>query len=139
VETEKFNKRELLKYVGDTSQLFGIKSYSLIGGKADGVRALDINNGTGLNLTVLPDRALDIVYLSYKGVNFSYISNTGIVAPTYFNDAGSGFHRSFTGGFLTTCGLTNVGAECNDGGEELGIHGRIANTPALRFGGASVV
>lgn len=123
------SKREMLKYVGDTSQLFGVKDYRLNGGKADGVRAVDIKNGSGLEFTVLPDRGLDIAYLSYKSVNFSYISKTGIVAPEYFMEPGLGFLRSFYAGFLTTCGLTYVGAPCNDNGEELGIHGRISNTP----------
>ena len=31
---------------------------------------------------------------------------------------------------MVTCGLTYVGAPCNDQGQELGIHGRIGNTPA---------
>lgn len=122
-------KREILRYVGDTSQLFGVKDYNLRGGKAEGVRAIDIKNGSGLEFTVLPDRSMDIANLSYKGVNFSYISKTGIVAPQYFEAPGAGFTRSFYGGFLSTCGLANVGAACKDNGEELGAHGRISNTP----------
>lgn len=124
------DKRDILKYVGDTSQLFGVKDYTLRGGKADGVRAVDVRNGSGLEFTVLPDRGLDIAYLSYKSVNFSYISKTGVVAPQYFYEPGLGFLRSFYAGFLTTCGLTYMGAPNNDNGEELGIHGRISNTPA---------
>lgn len=127
---EIFNKRELLKYVGDPSQLFGVRDYNFNGGKAQGVRGIDIRNGAGLELTVLPDRGLDIAYLNYRGINLSYISSTGIVAPQFFNESGSGFLRNFYGGFLTTCGLTYVGAACNDQGEKLGIHGRIANIPA---------
>src|SRR5258705_13654089 len=38
--------------------------------------------------------------------------------------------RSFFGGLLTTCGLTQVGQPCVDGDEQLGLHGRIGNTPA---------
>jgi acylphosphatase len=127
VETD---KRDLMKYVGDLSQLFGVKDYRINGGKADGVRAVDIKNGSGLEFTVLPDRGLDMAYLSYKCVNFSYISKTGIVAPEYFQQSGKGFLRSFFAGFLTTCGLTYNGSPCNDEGEELGLHGRISNTPA---------
>jgi hypothetical protein len=63
-------------------------------------------------------------------MNFSYLSSTGVVAPEYFTEDGKGFLRSFCGGFLTTCGLTNVGSACVDNGEELGVHGRIANIPA---------
>lgn len=123
-------KRELLKYVGDISQLFSVKEYRLTSGLADGVRGVDIKNGSGLEMTILPDRALDISSLSFKGINFSYMSKTGIVAPQYFSHGKTGFLRSFYGGFLTTCGLRQVGSPCIDGEEELGLHGRIANIPA---------
>lgn len=125
-----FSKRQILKYVGDFTQIFGTKEYTLSGGRAQGVRAVDVNNGAGLEFTVLPDRCLDIAWLSYKGINLSYISNTGIVAPQYYNEAGINFLRSFYAGFLTTCGLMNVGAPCMENGEAFGLHGRISNTPA---------
>ncbi len=121
---------ELRKYVGNMDQLFSVKDYTLNGGKAQGVRAVDINNGSGLQLTVVPDRAMDIPYLSYKGINMSYVSNVGIVAPQYFVEQELGFHRGFFGGFLSTCGLRNAGATCEDEGEFHGLHGRIGNTPA---------
>jgi hypothetical protein len=124
------NRRDILRYIGDTSQLFGVKTYRFTEGKADGVRAVDVKNGTGLEFTVLPDRGLDISYLSYKGINLSYISKTGIVAPQYYNDRKLEFLRRFFGGLLTTCGLRYAGAPCDDDGEELGLHGRISNTPA---------
>jgi len=38
--------------------------------------------------------------------------------------------RTFNGGLLTTCGLTNTGPPCVDNGEELGQHGRISNISA---------
>ncbi|MDO8685553.1 MAG: aldose 1-epimerase family protein [Clostridiales bacterium] len=126
----KFDKREFLKYVGDASQLFGVRDSVLKGGAAEGVRALDVRNGCGLDFTILPDRGMDIAWLSYKGINMSYISHTGIKAPQYFNDRGLGFLRNFYAGFLTTCGLSYAGTPSSDMGEELGLHGRIANLPA---------
>ena len=129
METTNFGKRELLQYTGDFSQLLGTRDYTLNGGKAQGVRAIDVRNGAGLEFTVLPDRCLDIAWLSYKGSNMSYISKTGIVAPQYYNEAGNEFLRSFSAGFLTTCGLMNVGTSCSEQGETFGLHGRIANTP----------
>lgn len=130
MKTNILDKRQMLKYVGDFSQLFGIKEYTLSGGKAKGVKAFDVNNGSGLAFTVLADRCLDIAGLSFKGINCSYISKTGIVAPEYFDENGIGFLRSFHGGFLTTSGLRNVGSPCEDNGETFGLHGRISNTPA---------
>ena len=123
-------KRELLRYVGDYSQTLGIRESVLCGGKAKGVKVFDIRNGSGLELTVLADRCLDISSLSFKGVNCAYISKTGIVAPEFYESGGMGFHRNFAGGLLTTCGLRNVGNQCEDGGESLDTHGRIANIPA---------
>ena len=129
MEVNNSNKRQMLKYVGDLSQLFGLKEYTLLGGKAKGIRAFDVKNGAGLEFTVLADRCLDIAGLSLKGINCSYISKTGIVAPEYYNENGIGFLRSFHAGFLTTCGLRNVGNPCEENGEMFSMHGRISNTP----------
>ncbi|MEI6142071.1 MAG: aldose 1-epimerase family protein [Mariniphaga sp.] len=129
-----FEKRQMLKYVGDFSQLFGVKEYTLSGGKSKGVKAFDVKAGSGLEFTVLADRCLDIAGLSFKGTNCSYITKAGIVSPEYYNEDGIGFLRNFFAGFLTTCGLRNVGSSCKYGGESLGIHGRISNTPAEEVG-----
>ena len=123
------NKHELLRYVGDYSQMFGISEYVLTGGKAKGVRAFDINNGAGLEFTVLADRCLDIGRLSFKGVNCSFLSKTGIVSPMYHNRNDASFFHNFFGGLLTTCGLRNVGNSSNDNGESFALHGLISNTP----------
>ena len=123
------NKQQLLRYIGDYSQLFGIKEYRLTQGKAQGVKAFDINNGAGLEFTVLADRCLDIGRLAFKGVNCSYLSKTGIVSPKYYAGSDVSFFNGFYGGFLTTCGLRNVGSSNQDNGEFFGIHGRISNTP----------
>ena len=124
------NKHQLLRYVGHHSQVFGIREYTLDGGKAKGVKAFDVCNGSGLEFTVLASRCLDIAGLSFKGVNCSYIGKPGIVAPEYYESYGTGFLRNFFAGFLTTCGLRNVGNPCEVGGEPLSMHGRISNTPA---------
>lgn len=123
------NKRQMLKYVGNFSQLFGIKEYTLSGGKAKGVKSFDIKTGSGLEFTVLADRCLDIAGLSFKGINCSYITKNGIVAPEYYDENGIGFLRSYFAGFLTTCGLRNVGSPCEVDGESFPLHGRISNTP----------
>jgi len=122
------NNKDILKYVGDLDQVFGIRSSVLNEGLSSGVKVLDVKNG-GLSFTVLPDRCLDLVNLSFNGQNCSYYSKTGIVNPTY-NADNHNFFRTFTAGFLTTCGLRNVGNPVEDGGEYFGIHGRIANLPA---------
>lgn len=117
-------------YVGMNTQIYGVEEHRLVGGKGDGMRIFQIRNGAGLELTVSADRCADISRASLNGVNLGWFSPVGYVAPSYYDDRGLNFLKSFTGGFLTTCGLTAVGSPCTDEGEELPLHGRIANTPA---------
>ena len=120
-------------YIGQNAQLFGVEEHRLVGGRGDGMRLLEVRNGKGLCFTVSLDRAADISRLSVMGTNFGYFSPAGYVAPAYYDPCGAGFLKSFTAGFLTTCGLTNVGNPCEDGGESLGLHGTIGNTPAESY------
>ena len=125
---EKLTKAELRKRVGDLSQVAGATVFTYADGKALGTRAVEVKNGSGLRFVVMLDRGMDISYAEYKGVPFSYISKTGVVAPAHYVE--QDFLRSFTAGMLTTCGLTYMGGACTDEGKALGLHGRIANTPA---------
>ena len=104
-------------YIGHESQLYGVEEHRLVGGKGDGMRLYQINNGKGLELTISPDRACDITRLRFKGINMSYMSPCGYVAPAYYDSIGTNWLNSFTAGFLTTCGLNAVGSPCNDEGE----------------------
>lgn len=117
-------------YIGHDTQCYGIEEHRFVGGKGDGMRLLEVNNGKGLELTVSLDRAADISRLRYRGINMSYFSPCGYVAPAYYESKGSGWLQSFTAGFLTTCGLQAVGSPCTDEDEELPLHGSIANIPA---------
>lgn len=116
-------------YIGHESQICAVEEHRLVGGKGDGMRLYEVNNGKGLMLTVSPDRSGDILRLRYKGINLSYMSPCGYVAPAYYDKLGSEFLRSFTAGFLTTCGLENVGGVNEDDGELLPMHGSLANQP----------
>lgn len=117
-------------YLGHKKQLYGFDHLCRVGGKGDGMALLRLYNASGLELELSPDRCLDIPVLRCKGVNFSYLSPCGYVAPQYYEKRDSQWLRSFTAGFLTTCGLENVGSPCEDQGEVLSLHGSIANTPA---------
>lgn len=96
------------------------------------MRLYEVNNGKGMLLMVSPDRNGDIARLMYKGMNLSYLSPCGYVAPAYYDSIGSNWLNSFTAGFLTTCGLEAVGRPCEDEGEVLPLHGSIANIPCER-------
>ena len=116
-------------YIGHASQLCGVEEVRLVGGKGDGMRLLQVRNAAGLQMTVCADRCADIYRLNFKGDNMGYFSPNGYVAPAYYDEPGAGFLKSFTAGFLTTCGLTAVGSPCTDEGEALPLHGTIGNTP----------
>ena len=120
------------QYIGHASQVCGIEEHRLVGGKGDGMRLLEVNNGKGLMMTLLPDRAADIGRLRFKGINLGYMSPCGYVAPAYYDSIGANFLRSFTAGFMTTCGLQSVGTPCTDDGVEYPLHGSIGHTPCDR-------
>ncbi len=116
-------------YIGHETQISGVEEHRLTGGKGDGMRLYEICNGLGLELCVSPDRNGDITRLRFLGRNMSYMSPCGYVAPAYYDKTGSNWLSSFTAGYLTTCGLQAVGSPCTDQGEELPLHGSIANLP----------
>lgn len=117
------------EYLGHDTQAFGVEEHRLVGGKGDGIRLLEVNNGNGIMFTLSLDRAGDIARLYKDGRNLGFFAPCGYVAPTYYDKEGAGFLKSFTAGFLTTCGLTAVGSPCEDNGEVLPLHGNISHTP----------
>jgi len=133
--TLKKDRDFLQKHIGDMSQIAGLKRYAFIEGKAKGIEAIDIKTGSGLSFTVLPGRGMDIAWAEYKGIPFGYISKTGIVSPVYYEAKNLEWLRTFFGGLLTTCGLSNVGPASEEqhpvlGNQHFGLHGRIANMAA---------
>lgn len=119
-------------YIGHESQVCSVEEVRLVGGKGDGMRLLQVRNAAGLEFTVSVDRCADLSRVVFKGDNMGYFSPCGYVAPAYYDQQGNHFLKSFTAGFLTTCGLTSVGAPCIDEGEEVPMHGTISNTPCDR-------
>lgn len=117
-------------YYGNAQQIRGVEEYRLVEGKASQVRMMHVRNGKGLEVTICPDRCTDITRLVFKGDNLSYYSPCGTVAPSFYDCNQAEMLRTFTAGFLTTCGVTNVGSPCVDDGEELPLHGRISHEPA---------
>lgn len=125
-----YSKEDLLKRVGDISQIAGVRLVELADGFERGVRAAEFRTGSGLDFTVLIDRGLDISTAAFKGQPLAWRSAVTDKHPAYFDDKGFGWLRSFYGGLVVTCGMTYAGAPCEDNGVQLGLHGRISNTPA---------
>jgi len=125
------NRDSLQRRVGHMSQIAGARPCVLTSGAARGVEAVDVKTGTGFEFTVLPSRALDVAWASYRGTPIGYISKAGVVAPAFFTEEGAtGFLRSFFAGLLTTAGLSNIGVPSQVGDAQFGLHGRISNIPA---------
>ncbi len=125
-----WTKTQLRSYLSDVSSIAGATPYIYSEGKADGVKAVNVRTGAGLEFNVIPGRAMDIFDCRYKGIPLQFSSATGMTSPAYYEESGLQWLRSFYGGLLTTCGITYCGAPCNDLGQELGLHGRISNSEA---------
>ncbi|MGA0555568.1 aldose 1-epimerase family protein [Larkinella sp. VNQ87] len=112
------------------AQWGGIETAVLDNGAGRGTRIAWINTGTGLRYKVVIDRAMDIADAFYNQHGLAWISQVGITSPQPFSDQGIDWLRTFTGGLLTTCGLTHVGGPESDEYGQRGLHGEISNLPA---------
>ncbi|MBC5828934.1 MAG: DUF4432 family protein [Candidatus Eremiobacteraeota bacterium] len=115
---------DLYAKVGRLQQVAGITPFEYSGGRADGVRALEVRSGGGLRVVFLADRALDPLFVEYKGVPLCWQSANGVVAGEH------DFFDSFFGGLMTTCGLTNFGPAGEDRWGSFKQHGRINHIDA---------
>ena len=129
-----FTRRELLSYSDNMAQFGGIRPLELVAGRERGVRGFALATGTGLEVTVLADRALDITRANFRGRSLAYLTAGGQAHPAYYEAPGLGWINNFAGGLLTTCGLRALGSPSIDDGEAFGQHGRISNLPAEEIG-----
>lgn len=128
-----FTKRELLDLVGDISQVANTRRAELVEGNERGADLIEVFNASGLCLSILPGRALDIASAHYKGMSLCFRGNTGDVGPAFYEPQGYGWMRGFYGGLVLTCGMTFTGhpeVDSEEENEELGLHGRLSFLPA---------
>lgn len=112
-------------YLGHPQQTTGAEFFRRDGGRADGVKVCRVRNGRGLECILSADRCADPVELTFMGHNMGFLSPCGHVK----SDSTLPFLETFAAGFFTTCGFNNVGSPNQDQGEDLPLHGTIANTP----------
>ena len=115
--------KELKRRVGLIDQVAGVRLVTLDDGHARGSRAALVQTGSGLDFTILIDRCMDLGGVTFNGAALGWRSSVGDVAPQYFEPEHIRWLRSFQGGLLATCGLSNVGAP--QAGSEvsgLGLH-----------------
>lgn len=121
---------DIRDYFSNPGVLAGIKPYVFDDGPERGTRALDVWTSAGLQYTVVPDRGMNICGLKYGGIPLDWSSGGGLTSASLYDPKDWGWTRSFNGGLLHTCGLSNVGEPCDEEGIHYGGHGRISNTPA---------
>ena len=66
--------RDVFAYIGEPDQLMSVREARLLGGRQDGVRMIQLDNGGALECTILPGRAMDLYQVRYKGANLNYIA-----------------------------------------------------------------
>lgn len=125
---------KMKRYMGDPKQIFRVDDYRLNGGRGDGMRMLHVHNGADIEFVCSADRCFDLHYLRCKGQNMGFLTCAGDVAPHYYDDKGFGWLKSFTAGFMTTCGVQTIGLPEEYLGRARGLHGRISNCPAEEAG-----
>ncbi len=105
--------------ISNFAQIAYVRRYVMSGGKEDGLRVIEVNNGK-LRFLLNESKALDLLQLWHNGTNISFVSKNG------FSKREIPFMRRFEGGMMYTCGLDDVG-----GREGYELHGNFHNNPAL--------
>ncbi len=130
---KKYRRDDISRYTGDIRQLAFAQPFEYVDGGERGCRGVLLNNGTGLEISVLVDRGMALYDVSYKGIPLAFKTPLGPIHPNACSDKGFDFLNGFPGGFLTPCGLCNVGSPCVEDGREFGLHGRIGILPASQI------
>ncbi len=121
------NSKDLYRYTGNESQLFGVRRLIIDEGNARGAVIYNVTTAGGLDFDILADTGLDMGRLKFCGVNINYMTKNGYDSPARFLPVPDNFDHTFPGGMLYTCGLLNVGPQCTDtrGDNEFHpLHGR---------------
>ncbi len=111
---------------------WSVATRTLHGGTSAGVQVVDLCNGP-LSFSILPTRGMGIWQGTYKNRQLGWRSPVARpVHPAFVNLTernGVGWLNGFNE-LLCRCGLAYHGPPGNDAGEQITLHGRIANLPA---------
>jgi galactose mutarotase-like enzyme len=116
--------------LSNSHQIGGIETSIVDNGAGRGVRIAWVNTGTGLRYKLVLDRGMDILDAFFNEYSLAWISHSGLKSPQPFSNQGIDWLRTFGGGLLTTCGLSNAGPPNADDGGSRGLHGNYSNMPA---------
>ena len=65
---------DFTSFLADMDQVAYVRSAELTEGDGRGCRIIDVFNGSGLAFTVAPDRGMNIVECSYRGIPVAFRS-----------------------------------------------------------------
>ncbi len=116
--------------ISNISQLGGIETSLLENGLGKGTHIAWVNTGSGLRFKVVLDRSMDIAEAFFNQHSLAWISHLGVTPANVYVDSGANWLNGFTGGLLTTCGLTHVGGPESDEYGARMLHDRISFIPA---------
>ncbi len=125
-----YKKESLLRYTGSLQQIAGIRTYECNNGMAKGITTTEVRTGSGLVLSVLENKNMDVYHLEYKGINFAFYYKNGLVSPERFLPIENEFLAYAGGGMMYTTGLQNSGPANTEGGLYQPLHGRIHSMSA---------
>lgn len=97
---------------------------------ANGVRAVYLRNGGGIEALIILDRAMDIAWFSFAGISLVWHGPGGILPAHPGTLSDDEFERRFFGGLVTTCGLEAFGPAGSDEFGTWGQHGHINHIAA---------
>jgi hypothetical protein len=119
------SRATLAAHSADMRQFIGFRESTL----PDGQRIIDAYNSSGLALTLLPDRGLDIWTATYNGLPLTWQS----MGSPHHADWARPWLDQFNGGLMTTCGLQHVGPPETDDitGKWRDIHGQYTRLKAF--------
>lgn len=126
-------KEALLRLVGSMEQLAWIRPVTVQDGRAAGMRCILVKNGQ-LEFGLMQDKCLDPAWISYKGMNLTFLTKPGLQGPFFGDPAGPNASRSIMAGGMMTCGLEHIHGAIELEGKAYPTHGRIRVTPGEKLG-----
>ncbi|MDQ3893651.1 MAG: aldose 1-epimerase family protein [Actinomycetota bacterium] len=138
-------RRELLRRVGNPTQVGGVELVRHEEGHARGVRSLIFRTGAGLSFAVVPDRGLDVGAADFAETGLCWLPPKGLAGPWYYEGDldPTAWLRVGLGGLCNTAGLVSIGVpqeiDTSSFGftqrlsARYGTHDRISVTPASHF------
>lgn len=122
-------KEDMLRLCGSMEQLAGVRRIEYQDGRAAGLRCAAVKNGP-LEYELMLDKSLDPAFITYKGINLSFLTKPGLQGRSAYDTAGEEAVRSIMGGAMFTCGLDHIHGFREVEGTLYPTHGRMRTTPA---------